>query len=59
MLISEFSRLNDHQILFLGAKDVFGDLSLKLLDTTSKTVSDFKIDGKKLDEPCYVRAERQ
>ena len=59
MLISEFSRLNDHQILFLGAKDVFGDLSLKLLDTTSKTVSDFKIDGKKLDEPCYVSKDKK
>lgn len=59
LLISEFSRLNDHQILFLGAKDVFGDLSLKLLDTTSKTVSDFKIDGKKLDEPCYVSKDKK
>ena len=51
LLISEFNRLNDHQVLFLGAKDVFGDLSLKLLDTTSKTVSNFKIDGKTIDEP--------
>lgn len=59
LLISEFSRLNDHQILFLGAKDVFGDLSLKLLDTTSKTVSNFKIDGKKLDEPCYVSKDKK
>lgn len=59
LLISEFSRLNDHQILFLGTKDFFGDLSLKLLDTTSKTVSDFKIDGKKLDEPCYVSKDKK
>lgn len=59
LLISEFTRLNDHQILFLGAKDVFGDLSLKLLDTTSKTVSDFKLDGKKLDEPCYVSKDKK
>lgn len=59
LLISEFNRLNDHQVLFLGAKDVFGDLSLKLLDTTSKTVSNFKIDGKTIDEPCYVSKDKQ
>ena len=29
------------------------------MDTTSKTVSNFKIDGKTIDEPCYVSKDKQ
>lgn len=59
LIISDINRLNDHQILFLGAKDVYGDLSLKLLDTSNKTVSDFMIDGKKIEDCPFVSKDKK